>query len=239
MRTAARCLLLSTACLLSSCIGLHSNQPVQQQYLLSLAAQPAAGGPAAPAAAPSAPGGDTLQVLPVVAAPGLAGDGVAVLRSGQRLDYYSGARWATAAPAMLQTLAIEALRRQGHFSLVESDAGPFEARYVLNLELTHFEADYGTAGPEGAAGAPTVRVRLVCTLGRRVGRAVVTTLTVNSSVEAEADRMQAVIAAFRQATDAALARMAGQILPTAAGASAAAGTPDASGAPDAAPSAAP
>jgi len=207
---------------LSACIGLHSNQPVQQQYLLSLPSAPAAAAPGAAPAAPAAPGAasapsaaaDTLQVLAPVAAPGLATDGIAVLRPGQRLDYYTGARWAVPAPMMLQTLAIQSLRRQGHFSLVEAEGGPFAARYLLNVELTHFEADYGGNG--GTASAPTVRVSLVCTLGERVGRSVVTTLTINSSVEAVADRMSAVIAAFQQATGAALTRMARQIEPVAA-----------------------
>jgi ABC-type uncharacterized transport system auxiliary subunit len=209
MRSAVVCLLVTLSCTLAGCVNLHSTQPVQQEYLLSLPARPAAGGPALTHAASA----DSLQVFPIVAAPGLAGEGIAVVRSGQRLDYYAGARWAATAPAMLQTLAIETLRRAGHFGLVESDSGPFTSRYVLNLELTHCEADYGAAASAGSRAAPTVQVSLVCTLGRRVGRAVVTTLSVNSSVQAEADRMQAVIAAFQQATAAALGRMAQQIQP--------------------------
>lgn len=238
MRTAAVCLAVTLTAPLSACIGLHSNQRVQQQYLLSLPPPSAAGtssGTSSGAAAANADanaaansgtaGGvsaisaETLQVLSPMAAPGLASDGIAVLRPGQRLDYYTDARWAVPAPMMLETLAVQSLRRQGHFSLVEAEGGPFAARYLLNLELTHFEADYGRAG--GTAGAPTVRVSLVCTLGERVGRSVVTTLTINSSVEAAADRMSAVIAAFQQATGTALTRMAREIEPLAA----ASGTP--------------
>lgn len=217
MRTRAAVLAVSLALLLTACIGLHSSQPVQQQYLLSL---PPATAPAGAAGAQTATG-DTLEVLAPVAAAGLGGEGIAVVRPGQRLDEYNGARWAAAAPAMLQTLAIEALRRQGHFSLVESEAGPFAASYVLNLELTHFEADYASPGTRSDSGGdsgagtttPTVRLTLVCTLGRRADRSVVTTLTVDSSVQAEADRMQAVIAAFQRATDAALKRLAAEIAP--------------------------
>ncbi len=242
MRTAAVCLVVTLTAPLSACIGLHSNQPVQQQYLLSLPPLAAAGAPdAAAAGAGSAAAGptsaaasgpasaaaaDTLQVLSPEAAPGLVSDGIAVLRPGQRLDYYTGARWVVSAPMMLQTLAIEALRRQGRFSLVEADGGPFAARYLLSVELTHFEADYtaeaGSGAGAGAAGGPTVHVSLVCTLGRRVGREVVTTLTVNSSAAADADRMGAVIAAFQQATGAALERLAREIVPVAAAAGTAA-----------------
>ncbi len=226
-------IVVSLALPLSGCVGLHSNQPVQQQYLLSLppattpagvrpgaGASGAAGAPGAAAAA-----GNALEVLLPVASPGLGGEGIAVIRPGQRLDDYAGVRWAVAAPAMLQTLAIEALRRQGQFSLVESDTGPFATSYVLNLELTHFEADYtapaatgSESGANAGAGAavPTVHVTLVCTLGRRAGRNVLTTLTVDSHVQAEADRMRAVIAAFQRATDEVMMRMADQIVPVSA-----------------------
>ncbi|HTW75386.1 MAG TPA: ABC-type transport auxiliary lipoprotein family protein [Steroidobacteraceae bacterium] len=221
MRTAVALLGMSAALLVSGCFaGLHSNQPPQQQYLLSVPARPAGAAPAgAGAAGARAATGTALEVLAPVAAPGLGGDGIAVIRSGQRLDDYAGVRWAAAAPAMLQTLAIEALRRQGRFSLVESDTGPFAAGYVLSLEVTHFEADYTGAGSGGEPGdgdgaaAPMVHVTLVCTLGRRAGRSIVTTLTVDSRVQAGADRLRDVIGAFQRATDQALLRMAGEIVP--------------------------
>ncbi len=210
MRIAAAALAGSMALLASGCVsGLHSNQIAQQEYVLTLpaaAAAPAATG-AAPAAGTGAPA--TLQVLLPEAAAGLGSNRIAVIRPGQRLDYYAGARWAAPAPGMLQTLAIEALRRQGRFTLVEPDGGPFDARYVLNLELTHFEANYSGAGP------PTVRVVLVCTLGRRSAHSAATSFTARAVVMAQADHMQAVVAAFERATGVALARLAAQLTPPA------------------------
>lgn len=210
-RTVSGALVLALTLLLAGCIGggLHSNQPPQQLYLLGLPPETSSNAPAVAASVAASAADQTLEVLSPAAAPGLGGEGIAVLRAGGRLDYYSGARWASSAPTMLQTLAIEALRRQGHFALVQSDSGPFETRWVLSLELTHFEADYSGGVP------PTIRVALVCTLGQRTPRAAVTTLTVSSAVSAQADRMQAVLAAFQRATDAALARMAAQLAPVA------------------------
>jgi cholesterol transport system auxiliary component len=203
--------LLLCAAGLGGCIGggLHSNQPQQQQYLLSTPAAPETSGTAPDASHPL----DTalsVQVLLPAAAPGLEGDGIAVLREGGQLDYYTGVRWAAAVPQMLQALAIASLRQRGHFALVESDSAPFAANWVLQLELTHFEADDAGGGP------PTVRVGLIATLGQRNARRAVMTLSVDTHALAQADRMHAVVAAFQSATDEALQEIATRLEPSAA-----------------------
>jgi hypothetical protein len=53
-----------------------------------------------------------------------------------------------------------------------------------------------------------VHVALVCTLGRRGSRDVITSFTAESRVTADADHMQAVVAAFEGATGAALSQLA-------------------------------
>ncbi len=219
MRSLLRALPLVLPLLAGCFSGFNSNQAPQQTYVLGLQSAvdaAAAGTPVhqgAPASAVAA-AADSVQVLPPVAVPGLGSEGIAVMRPGQRLDYYSGARWAAPAPAMLQTLVIQTLRRQGRFALVESDSGPFEATYLLSLELTHFEADYAAS----ASGAPpTVRVELVCALGGRTSRRVIESFAATSAVAADADRMQAVVAAFEQATNAMLAQLASGVAPPATG----------------------
>ena len=177
--------------------GLKSNLPAAQIYLL----QPGV----APAAAGAVPVAGTVQVMLPQASPGLATERIVVLRSGERLDYYSGARWAAAAPAMLQLLVIDALRASNRFAMVESDGGPFAADYVLSMELRHFEADYTATGP------PLVHVALDASLGRRGRRDIIVNCSADSQVKAEADRMQAVVAAFQQATGEALAQLAARI----------------------------
>lgn len=193
--------------LLAGCSGIFkSNLPVSQVYVLrpvwSATASAGQGTDTAPAAIP---GVGSVQVTLPLAAAGLATDSIVVLRSGERLDYYSGARWAGAVPAMLQTLAIDALRASNRFAMVESDAGPFPSEYVLSLELRHFEAEY-----TGAA-APTVHVALVCTLGKRGNREVIISFIADSQVTADADRMQSVVAAFERATGDALTQIASNI----------------------------
>ncbi len=176
---------------LAGCVSaLKSNVPVQQTYLLDLHL--------ATVAADVAATHDNLLVLAPSAAPGLSTDAIAVLRPGGRLDYYLGARWAAAAPAMLQTLAIDALRPSQRFALVEPDSGPFPADYVLSLEVRHFEARYGDDGP------PTIHVTLIVSVGRRSASAPGANVIADSEVKAQDNRMQAVVAAFEQATAKAL-----------------------------------
>ena len=189
-----------TLLLLAGCSGgLKSNLPLAQVYVL----RPTWSAPSA--SLPAAPGAGTVQVTLPLAAAGLATDSIVVLRPGERLDYYGAARWAGAVPAMLQTLAIDALRASHRFSMVESDAGPFASDYVLSLELHHFEAEYTGAGP------PTVHVALVCTLGRRGNRDVIVSFGAESKVTADADRMQSVVAAFERATGDALSQVAANV----------------------------
>lgn len=192
--------LLPVLAALSGCFsGLNSKAPAQQRYVLQPAAVAVAAAPTAPIAA--------LQVMRPTVAPGLAGDGIAVVRPGARLDFYSNARWAVDAPAALQSLLIEGLRSAGRFATVEAEGGPFATQYLLSLDLTHFEARYGADGP------PTIEVELVASLGRRSDRSVLQSFTAHSSVRADADRMQSVIAAFEQATGDALAQLVAAVIP--------------------------
>jgi cholesterol transport system auxiliary component len=201
--------------LLAGCFsGFSSNQRPQQTYVLRLPAATIADPSQAPAVVHGTDPAGSLEVLLPSAGAGLTGEGIAVLRSGQRLDYYSDARWAEPAPALLEALVIETLRQKGRFALVEPDGGPFDAQYLLSLELTHFEAEYADSGP------PTVRVEVVCALGRRSGRAVLESFTAVGSAAASADHMQAVVEAFEQATRAALTQIGTRLaLPSAAPAS--------------------
>jgi len=199
---------LSGAALAAACFGgLNSKTPPAQRFVLqpralaAASADPAA--PAGPAAAAGAavPSLGALQVLHPAAAPGLGGEGIAVLRPGARLDFYNNARWAADIPTTLQTLVIDRLRDAGRFATVEPESGPFAAQYLLSLDLTHFEARYDGDGP------PTIEVALFASLGRRSDRSVLQSVSAHSAVRAQADRMQAVIAAFEQATAEVLAQL--------------------------------
>jgi cholesterol transport system auxiliary component len=189
---------------LPGCVsGLNSKIPAQQSYVLQAAPVPTQ----AASLSGERPSAASVEVLRPSAAPGLEREGIAVMRAGRRLDFYTDARWAARAPEMLQALVIDSLRSAGRFAAVQSDTEPFAAQYVLSLELQHFEALYDNPGP------PTIRVALVGTLGRSGDRVAIASFTAHSEIQADADRMQAVIAAFDLATGQALAQLAANVAP--------------------------
>jgi cholesterol transport system auxiliary component len=182
----------------AGCANFHSDQPALQVYAL----EPAFAAPAAPdAAAP------TLQVLRPLAAPGLDTAEIALARGGQRLDYYAGSRWPGPLPDLLQSLTIEALRASGKFRSVQPDSSAFAADLVLQLEILRCQAVYAGDGP------PSVQVQLLATVGRRSERAILATVSAESTVPAADNRMQPVVAAFQAAVGAALKDLASHVAP--------------------------
>jgi cholesterol transport system auxiliary component len=204
----ATALLILAVLLTAGCSGLRSNLPAIQVYTLQ-AAPPGTGrmAPRGPENAVAGTSGavslaaGTLQVVRPVAAPGLEGDHIALTRSGQRLDYYAGSRWPAELPALVQSLAIEALSDAGRFRAVQADAAPFESDYLLQIEVRHFEANYSGEGP------PRVRVQLVATLGRQSDRSLLSTIVADGVATSSENRMAPVVAAFQAALTGALGQL--------------------------------
>jgi len=190
------CTALGLLCVvvIAGCSGFKSSEPTTQTYLLR---------PALPAKlASTVPGSDaTLTVLLPAALPGLAGEHIALLQSGQRFDWYRDARWSGELPPLVQAAIIDALRAGGRFATVASEDAPFGSTYLLEVEIRHFEADY-TAG-----GLPVIRIELTGTLGTRVDRTVILSYTATGQATADADRLQSVTSAFQSAFAQALAQL--------------------------------
>lgn len=196
------------ALLLAGCASFKSNLPQAQAYALRYAPLApeveAAGAPPAtaralPAAAPATQ--PSLVVLRPVAAPGCDDDHVTLLREGQKLDHYAGARWAAPFPEALQQVAIEALRARGGYRAVLGDAVPFAAEQALQLEIVRCSAVYA------GAGAPEVQLELVASFGRRDDRRLLATQVLEARAQAADNRLGAVAAAFERAVNSALAQL--------------------------------
>jgi cholesterol transport system auxiliary component len=185
---------------LAACSGLRSNAPVTQIYLLQPSPVVTA---AAAAEAPTA----TLTVLLPVVAPGLASDRISLVHADGRLDSYAASRWPDGLPLVLQPLLIDALRAGGRFRAVQSDAMPFNAEFLLQVEVRQFAIAYD------AADHPVATVNLVCTLGRRADRVPVRSFSIATEVAATANRMGAVISAYDQAVGKALQELVTQANP--------------------------
>jgi cholesterol transport system auxiliary component len=189
-----------TAVLLAACSGFKSSEPAMQTYVLR---------PALPAKlATSAPPADaTITVMLPTAAPGLEADHIVLLQAGQRFDWYRDARWSGELPLLVRTSIIDALRAGGRFATVESEDAPFGTTYMLEVEIRHFEADYS------AGGLPQVHVELTATVGKRVDRTIIGSVTASAQVAADADRLQSVTAAFQSALAQALGELTEQLQP--------------------------
>jgi cholesterol transport system auxiliary component len=191
---------LVLACSVTALAGcgslLESTQPSHQSFVLRLP-------PRTPAAAPANPG--SLLVQRPEAAPGLSSEFIALLRSGQRFDFYAASRWAAPAPDLVESVIVDQLRSAGLFAAVFDDSSPYAPTYDLRCEMRRFEADYTSTG--GGGKAPTVHVALDCTLGRHRDRVLLSSFSAQGSAAASDDRLGDVIAAFEAATVAALGEM--------------------------------
>lgn len=173
---------------------LESTQPSAQSFVLRLPAR-------TPSAGPANPG--SLLVQRPEAGPGLSSEFIALLRSGQRFDFYAASRWAAPAPDLVESVIVDQLRATGLFAAVFDDSSPYAPTYDLRCEIRRFEADYTRGG-----GAPTVHVALDCTLGRHRDRTLLSSFAAQGAAAASDDRLGDVIAAFEAATAAALGEMA-------------------------------
>jgi ABC-type uncharacterized transport system auxiliary subunit len=197
------------ALLLGACSSFKSNVQVPQAWALRyapLAPEVAAAG-ATPRALPAAPSGaagaqlPALQVLRPIAAPGLDDDHITLLREGQKLDFYAGARWAAPLPEVIEQVAVEALRARGSFRAVFGAGAAFASEQSLQLEILRCSAVYA------GSGAPEVQVKLLASFGRRDDRRLLATQVLEAKVQASENRLGAVAAAYERAVNIALAQL--------------------------------
>jgi len=180
---------------------LRSNAPPVQVYTLRApSASSDSGTDQAVAVAAS------LRVAHPRAGPGLGTSQIVLLQPDHRLNVYAASAWAADAPALLESLAVETLRGSGHWRSVQDAESPFPSDYLLQIAVTHFDADYS----DDTGAPPTVRVTLECTLGKEEGRDIIATFVASGSAVASANRLGEVVAAFQQATAAAMASLSQQ-----------------------------
>lgn len=193
-RITLRATTLALALLLGACTSFKSNEKVPQAWALRYA-------PLAPEVAATGAQRPALQVLRPSAAPGLDDDHITLLREGQKLDFYAGARWAGPLPEMIAQVAVESLRARGSYRAVLGDGAAFVAEQALQLEIVRCTAVYA------GSGAPEVQVKLVASFGRREDRRLLATQVLEAKVQASENRLGAVAAAYERAVNTALAQL--------------------------------
>jgi cholesterol transport system auxiliary component len=182
--TRLRGLLIPLLLALPGCSGLlHSTAAPFQLYVLQPPPAPPGSGPGI--AAPS------LRIGRPLAAAGLDTDRIALLRPGNRLDYYAGSRWSAPLADLLSDQLLTVFRGGSAWSAVADARSTFNAEYLLQTSIDRFTAEYATE-----AGPPLIRVDLHGLLIRRSDGALVGSFAVSEQALAKENRMASVIAAF-------------------------------------------
>ncbi|MGA9574470.1 MAG: ABC-type transport auxiliary lipoprotein family protein [Lysobacterales bacterium] len=177
---------LATTSVLSACSGLtQSDKPAITVWWL----EPYTGMTRVDSDDPPVP-----VKLTVTAVPGLDNDRVLTLSADAELKPYAGARWADDLPELVSSLIGRSLQASGKFELVQNLPRKDSAGCDVQLELQAFFADRDVSGG-------TTGVRTAVGGHIRCGAAAPVLVHTDTRVAVGAESMNAVVAAFQQATD--------------------------------------
>jgi cholesterol transport system auxiliary component len=182
---------------LGACTGslFHSSAPPPSTYLLSVKSSAAA--------AADIPA-DLTVLMPRVRT-GLDTEHIAALYPNRRLDYFAGARWSGPLDEVIQDLALQSFRIHAGFRDVHTDTSAFGAGYWLEIDVVDFQAEYAAGGSDGAA--PTAHVHLLARVGNAGDRRVLGEFQAEVRQPAADNRLTAIVEAYNQAAEAALAQL--------------------------------
>lgn len=174
--------------------GLHSDTPATQVYVLRAATRPQSSLTRLQY---------SLHVGRPIPGPGMDSDHILLVQSDHRMSFYAASRWPANLPGVVEALAVETLRSSGAWSTVQDSGSAFSSDYLLQIVIRRFEADYSSS-----TGAPEIHVLLDCTVGKRIGREVMTSFIAEGSATAAANRLGDVVTAFENAANKAMAEIA-------------------------------
>jgi cholesterol transport system auxiliary component len=137
---------------------------------------------------------------------------IGLQRSSTSVEYYARASWSDRAPQMIQTLMIESFENSERIVAVGRDSVALRADYILKSDLREFQAEYM------GGSNPRVHITMIARLVKMPRRAIIGSKKFEAVVEAEADTMEAIIAAFDYALGKVLKRLVEWTLITGQGA---------------------
>ncbi len=137
---------------------------------------------------------------------------IGLLRSSTSVQFYARAGWSDRAPQMIQTLMVESFENSGRIVAVGRDSVALRSDYILKTDLREFQAEY-LAGPR-----PHVRISLIARLVKMPRRSIIGSKKFEAVIEAPADNMEAIVAAFDAALGKVLKRLVEWTLVTGEGA---------------------
>jgi cholesterol transport system auxiliary component len=182
-RFARRSVLAALALAPAGCSSLLSGAPPPNLYTLTPASDFPAGGK---------PVSWQLLVEVPQSVAALDSDRIALSRSATTVDYFADSAWTDRAPRLVQSLIVQSFENSGRIAAVGRDSLALRADYTLQLELRHFEADYG-----GGA-SPAAHVQIAAKLVKLPDRSIVAQRSFDAAVSA-ANQIPAVVGAFNDA----------------------------------------
>jgi cholesterol transport system auxiliary component len=121
--------------------------------------------------------------------------------SGVEIEYYAGATRIDRPPVMIEPLIVQSFRSSKAIDVVADRGFDFEPDFLLQTDITAFEA------METASGPPDVRVAMAATLIRMPRREVVGTTEIEETVTAQASDLESIAVAFDEALGRVLKRL--------------------------------
>ena len=121
--------------------------------------------------------------------------------SGIEVEYYADATWVDRPAAMIEPLIIQSFQNSGAIEVVAGRRSDVRPDFMLQTNITAFQAQQADAGP------PVARVVISARLMTMPKREVAGTTEIGRSVPAQADDLPAIAAAFDDALGKVLKRL--------------------------------
>jgi cholesterol transport system auxiliary component len=118
---------------------------------------------------------------------------ITLMRRGNEIQYYKGARWTDRGPRLLQARIIEVLEDSGRILSVGRETSGINADYRLKTELRDFHAHYS------GAGAPTIVVTVSAKLLEAKSRRIVAAEVFSVREVSDSSKLEAIVLAFNLA----------------------------------------
>lgn len=173
--------------LLSGCAGklLQSNEPTANIYSLHEGRNITAASISSNALT------KTLEIQRPALPPGFDTARIGMyLENGRRIDYYSGARWASPLDEVLQEFTIQTARKTLPRAIVASPGQAIDSDYRLQIKVNEFQPVY-SAGPDQA---PVLMAGLTFTLLSMPNEKIITSFTIDQQEVAQSNTLGSVTA---------------------------------------------
>lgn len=143
---------------------------------------------------PHQPVKESLIVSMPSSAPELDTYRIALIRDGNRWDYYAGARWADFLPLMVQDSMAKTLETAKLFKTVATDETGGNADRILKIQIRSFQAEY-----DPAHSAPAVKLKIAVSLRNRVEGTILYSFDLKTETRATQNKLPEIQAAFARA----------------------------------------